>query len=94
MQAILGAEIEVKTLDSKKQLNIPSGVAPGQVLKLGRCGVPDYRTGRRGDLFFTIDIKIPKKLTSKEEKYLKEIAQEKGEQVKAQSSKGLRGFWS
>lgn len=57
--AVLGAEVEVPTPDSTAKVTIPKGTQPGQVLRLKGKGMPDQRTGSRGDLFVKVDIDIP-----------------------------------
>ncbi len=90
LQALLGAELEVKTLRGMSLLVIPKGTNPGDVITLPGEGVPSLRTGRKvGDLHFEIRIQIPKKLSKMEEKLLREIAGEKKENVA--SKKGLFG---
>jgi molecular chaperone DnaJ len=81
VQALLGAEIEVETFDGKKKTNVPSGSAPGQILKMKGLGVPHIRGGGRGDLCLVLVVKIPKKLTKEEDKLLREIAEVRGESV-------------
>jgi molecular chaperone DnaJ len=82
LQALLGAEFEVKTLRGKAKLQIPRGTNPGDVLVLEGEGVPSLRSGRRvGNLLFEIKVEFPKKLTKKEEKLLREIAGDKKEWV-------------
>lgn len=59
-EAVLGAEVEVPTLDGKVHMKIPKGISSGQRLKLGGKGVKSQKTGSRGDQFVEISIKIPK----------------------------------
>ena len=90
LQALLGAELEVKTLRGDSKLTIPRGTNPGDVITLSGEGVPSLRTGRKiGDLHFEVRVEIPKKLSKAEEKLLREIAEEKKESVAAK--KGLFG---
>lgn len=81
VQAILGAEVEVETLDGKKKLTVPSGTAPNNILKMKAMGLPSIRSGQRGDLCLHVDLTIPKKLNKDEEKLLREIAQSRSEEV-------------
>ena len=90
LQAILGAHVQVNTLDGKKKLKIPSGTQPGQRLRLSGLGTPhlDLRNRSfiksnkgRGDLFFTVCVDLPKRLKRQEEKLLREIAEIKKEEV-------------
>ena len=81
IQALLGAEVEVNSMDGKKKITVPSGASQGQILKMKGLGVPSLRGGPRGDLCWDIKVTIPKKLTKEEEKLLREIAKVRGEDV-------------
>lgn len=81
VQALLGAEVEVETMDGKKKITVPAGTSQGQILKMKSLGVPHIRGGQRGDLCWGIKIQVPKKLNKDEEKLLREIAQIRGEGV-------------
>ena len=79
-QAALGAHIDVPTLDEEDaSLVIPKGTQHGQLFRIENAGMPNLRTGRRGDLAVITHIEVPKKLTEKQEKLLRELATEEGE---------------
>ncbi|MDZ4081752.1 MAG: molecular chaperone DnaJ [Bdellovibrionales bacterium] len=90
LQALLGAEIEFKTLTEKENVRIPAGTQPGAQIRVESQGIPHLRGRGRGDLVLTVQVKIPTKISKDEEKRLREIAQEKGEKV-APPRKGLFG---
>jgi curved DNA-binding protein len=72
--AILGDEVEVETISGNVLLNIPPGTQPGQVFRLGKKGMPKLKQkGSFGDLFVTIDVSIPKKLTEKQKDFFKKM---------------------
>jgi molecular chaperone DnaJ len=82
LQAILGARIEVPTLEGGKTIAIESGTQPGSVIRFPGEGVPRLRGYGRGDLFIEVEVKIPKGLTPRQEELLREVMeleQEKGE---------------
>ena len=81
VQAILGSEVEVESLDGKKKMVIPAGTAPNHILKMKSLGLPSIRTGHRGDLCLHVELAIPKKLDKDEERLLREIAGARGETV-------------
>jgi curved DNA-binding protein len=65
--AVLGGEVEVETFSGKVLLNIPSGTQSGQVFRLGKKGMPILKQKDTfGDLFVTIDIEIPRKLSDEQ----------------------------
>lgn len=72
LDAILGTEIETKTVHGAMKLKIPEGTQPGQVLRLKDKGLPILSSSRHGDHYVTIEIEIPKKLSRKERKILEE----------------------
>ncbi len=73
-QAALGAELEVPTLDGKHTVTVPRGAQHGALFRINEAGLPDLRSGERGDLVVVATIEIPKKLTSEQEKLLRDYA--------------------
>ncbi|MBY0369137.1 J domain-containing protein, partial [bacterium] len=59
-EAVLGAEVDVPTLDGKVVMKIPKGVSGGQRLKLSGKGIKSARTQHQGDQLVELVIKIPK----------------------------------
>ncbi|MDA7977692.1 MAG: molecular chaperone DnaJ [Pirellulales bacterium] len=74
-QATLGASVEVPTLDGPEELTIPAGTQAGEVFRMKRRGMPDLRGGSPGDLHVQVMIDVPKKLTSRQEELLRELAE-------------------
>lgn len=74
-QAALGATIEIPTLQGKDSLTVPPGTQSGEVFRLRGRGMPDPRGGGVGDLLVQTFVEIPKKLTPKQEKLLRELAE-------------------
>ena len=74
-QAALGAKIEVPTLDGPVVMTIPKGTQNGQVLRLAGQGLPDIRSGRRGDELVQVLVEIPRKLSSRQQELLREFAE-------------------
>ncbi len=91
VQATLGDTIKVPVLgeEGEKELKIPSGTQPDEILSLPGEGMPTLRRNKRGDLFAKIAVKIPKKLSQRQRDLLKEF-------TKTESSKKSRkgkNFW-
>jgi DnaJ-class molecular chaperone len=59
-EAVLGAEVDVPTIDGKVVMRIPANVSSGQRLKLAGKGIRSPKTKQRGDQFVELSIKIPK----------------------------------
>ena len=73
-QAVLGDEIEVKTLDGNRTVHIPSGIQSGNMVKLNGLGVPHIQNkNHRGDHIFVINVVIPKKLSQIEKDLYKQL---------------------
>ncbi len=74
-QAILGTEIEVPTVDGTVMMDVPAGTQPGQQFRLRGKGVPDVRTGVRGDQIVTMRVVMPTELTSRQRELFEELAE-------------------
>lgn len=73
-QMALGGTIDVPTLDNTRQLKIPAGSQHGSVMRVRGEGLPDLRTGHKGDLLVQLVVEIPKKLSAEQETLLREYA--------------------
>jgi molecular chaperone DnaJ len=77
VDAALGTELQVETVEGEKTLKIPVGTQPGTDFRLRDLGVPHMRGKGRGDQIITININIPSKLTKKQKELLKEFGESK-----------------
>jgi len=84
-QAALGTEVEVPTLEGRETLTIPKGTQHGAVFRLPGHGLPNLRSGRRGDLIVGCRLEIPRKLTPKQEDLLRQFAETEDEKVLPES---------
>ena len=73
LQAALGAEINVPTLDGDATLYIPAGTQPGQVFRLRGKGIPRLQQSGRGDLLVIINIQVPSSWTAEQKKKLADL---------------------
>ena len=73
-QAVLGAKIKVPTLSGDVTMTLPPGTDSGKKFKLKGRGIPNRKTGLRGDEFAVIVITVPKKVTARTKEALEEIA--------------------
>ena len=71
VQATLGAEIKVPTLDGQVTMKVPEGTQPGKVLRLKGKGIPSLRGGLRGDQLVRIKVVVPTKLSDKQKDALR-----------------------
>jgi curved DNA-binding protein len=61
---IIGGSILIDTLDGGKvKVNIPAGTAPGTKFSIHGYGMPDLRSGRKGNLYVTVGGVVPKNLS-------------------------------
>lgn len=82
-QAALGAEVDVPSLyDETQVLTIPKGIQSGETLVIRASGIPDVRTGRRGDQIVHVVVQTPTRLTERQEELLRALAELEGEQSK------------
>jgi curved DNA-binding protein len=74
-KAILGGEVEVKTLTGKVLLTIPPGTQPEQVFRVAGRGMPILKTPEmKGDLFVLVKIQIPKGLNARQKSLLEQAS--------------------
>jgi curved DNA-binding protein len=72
-EAALGASVEVPTLEGEVRLKIPAGSSSGRQIRLRGKGYP-RADGERGDLFATVQIRVPSELTDREKELFEELA--------------------
>jgi molecular chaperone DnaJ len=84
-QAALGAELEIPTLDGAADLEIPAGTQHGTMFRLAGKGLPNLRSGRRGDLIVIAQLVVPRRLNDQQRELLEEYAKTEKLDVKAQS---------
>lgn len=75
--AALGGDVEVPTLFGKAKLHIPAGTQSHTVFRLKDEGMPRLKEKGKGDEMVRVIIDVPKKLTKKQKKLLKEFEGEK-----------------
>ena len=71
--AVLGAELDVPTLDGSASVTIPPGIQPGAVLRVKGKGLPEFGSDRHGELYLRIEVQIPEKLTSEERRLYEQL---------------------
>ena len=72
----LGGEIQAPTLDGTETVKVPAGTQTGTTLRLRGKGMPDVNGRGRGDLFATIQVQTPAKLTKEQKRLLEQLAKE------------------
>jgi len=85
-QLALGTTIDVPTLNGTRKLKIPAGTQHGSIFRIRGQGLPDMRTGGRGDLLVQTAVEIPRRLTPEQERLLRQYAELEARQTGSESS--------
>ncbi len=72
--ALLGATVEVPTVEGRAKIKIDPGTHAGKVLRLRGKGLPDVNGYGRGDLMIVVDVTFPDSLTAEERKLVEKLA--------------------
>ncbi|WP_018130362.1 molecular chaperone DnaJ [Effusibacillus pohliae] len=78
VQAALGDEIEVETLDGKVKLRIPEGTQTGTSFRLRGKGMPRLNSSYRGDQHVRVIVVTPTNLTERQRELLRQLGEELG----------------
>ncbi len=89
VQATLGAELQVPTLDGDVKYNMPAGTQPGDVFKLKGKGIQRLNSVGKGDQLVRIIVDIPKNLTSEQ----KDLLMQFDKSYKPHKNLGKEGFF-
>ncbi len=81
VEAALGAEAEVPTLDGRASVRIEPGTQPGATLRLKGEGMPRMRRRGRGDLKVVVDVMVPTRLTGEQRELLERFEAVSGEET-------------
>lgn len=88
IEAILGTKKEISLpILGKRMIEIAAGTSHGTVIKLSGDGVKHIHSETKGDLYITLELKIPKKLSKAERELYENIAKERKLNVK--NGKGM-----
>ena len=90
-QAVMGAELEIPTIDGKVKYNLPAGTQTGTTFRLRGKGIPELRGRGRGHQYLTARVQIPTALNGEQKEALRAFAEAMGEDVPEES--GLKGFF-
>jgi len=74
-EAILGARVDVPTLDGFKTLTIPPGSSSGQKLRLKGQGVPASKGHPEGDLYVVLKVVVPRKVDDESRRLIEQFAE-------------------
>jgi len=75
VQAVLGAEIDVPTLEGKSAIHIPAGTQPGTMFRLKGKGIKNLQGYGHGDLHVRINVEVPTHLSAAQKAKLQEFSE-------------------
>ena len=78
-QAVLGATLEIPTIDGPVKYDIPEGTQTGTVFRLRGKGIPALNGRGRGDQYVTVTIETPRNLNREQKEALKRFDETLGE---------------
>lgn len=89
VQAALGDEVEIPTVDGPVNVKIPPGTQTGKVIRLRDRGVPHVRGGGRGSQLVMVHVVTPENPTKEQRRLLNELGKSLGEAKLPKDGKGL-----
>lgn len=96
VDAVIGAEVVVPTLNGKAKLTIEPGTESGRLLRMKEKGIKHLNGYGRGDQIVRVNVHIPKKINSKEKELLKELSKSenfKPKHTASKKEKNEKGFF-
>ena len=79
VQATLGAEVELPTMNGRVSMKIPPGTQSGTVFRVRGKGLPNVHDGRAGDLLVRVVVETPAQLSGTQRKAVEELGQALGD---------------
>ena len=73
VEAVLGTEVDVETVDGEVTMKIPAGTQPGTNFKLSGHGAPRLGSDDRGPHIVTVNVEIPRNLNRKQKELIQEF---------------------
>jgi molecular chaperone DnaJ len=86
VQAALGVEIELESLDGVERIQLEPGTPSGTIVRLRGKGMPNLGRRGRGDLYLTIQVETPRDVKRDERRLLEQLADLRGEPVGKRAS--------
>lgn len=93
--AILGQHFTLDTFDGPREVEVPAGTQPGDVLTLSGLGVGMLRRSGRGDLLITVEVQVPRHLDATQRGLIEAFAQSRGtERIETKRTDEGEGMFS
>ncbi len=74
-QAVLGAELEIPTIDGKVKYTLPEGTQTGTTIRLRGKGIPNLGGRGRGDQYVTFFVEVPRNLNAAQKDALRKFSE-------------------
>ncbi len=74
IQAVLGDEINVPTLDGTVRMKIPPGTQTGKIFRIKEKGMPEINGRHSGDMHVRVFVQVPEKLGREQKELLKKLS--------------------
>jgi molecular chaperone DnaJ len=81
VQAALGDEVELPTMNGRVSMKIPPGTQSGTVFRVRGKGLPDVHDGRAGDLLVQVSVETPTSLSATQRRAFEELARTLGDEA-------------
>lgn len=91
VDAVLGTDVEVPTVDGKVKIKIEPGTQSGKILRLRGKGIKDINGYGKGDQLIHVNVWTPQKVSNEEKQMLEELR--RSPNFKPQPGKGDKGFF-
>jgi DnaJ-class molecular chaperone len=72
--AVLGGEVEVRTVTAKVMLKVPPLTQNGKSFKLAGLGMPRLKGAGKGDLYARVRVRLPEELSETQKKLFEELS--------------------
>jgi molecular chaperone DnaJ len=93
VQAVLGDEIDVETIQGDVKLKIPAGTQSGKVFKISNKGIQKLNSSSLGDHYVKIIVKIPDKVSRKDRELWLGLAKNSGVDPKGAKDGFMKGLF-
>lgn len=91
-EAVLGADIDIPTLDGEMKYTIPEGTQPGTEFVLKGKGVQMVNSKGKGNLHIIVNVEVPKNLKEEQKDLLRKFAESCGEGNHSKREKFFKRF--
>ena len=93
LQAALGAELTIDTIDGPVKYTLPAGTQTGTTFRLRGKGIPSLNGRGRGDQYVTVTVQVPTSLTQEQKEALRAFGAAMGEDLKDADKDSSKSFF-